>query len=42
VVLTGLAVQAALAEEAAKVVATLPGVVEIDNRIEIVRGPRGL
>jgi cytidylate kinase len=42
VVLTGLAVQSALAEEAAAIVAAIPGVTGVDNRIHVVRGPRGL
>ena len=42
VVLKGIAIHATLADEAAKIVAAIPGVRDVDNRVEIVRGPRGL
>jgi cytidylate kinase len=42
VVLKGIAIHSSLAEEAAKVAGTVAGVKDVDNRIEIVRGPRGL
>jgi cytidylate kinase len=42
VVLKGIAVHATLAEEAGKIVGALAGVRDVDNRIEVVRGPRGL
>ena len=42
VVLEGIAIHATLAHEAGKIVAAIPGVKDVDNRVEIVRGPRGL
>jgi osmotically-inducible protein OsmY len=42
VALHGLAIHSSLAEEAAKLVGGIAGVKEVDNRIEIVRGPRGI
>jgi cytidylate kinase len=42
IVLTGLALHTTLAEEAADIVAAITGLADVDNRIEIVRGPRGL
>ena len=42
VVLKGIAIHTTLAEEVGKIVAAIPGVRDVDNRVEIVRGPRGL
>lgn len=42
VVLRGMAIHTALAAEAGKIVAAIPGVKDVEDRIEIVRGPRGL
>jgi cytidylate kinase len=42
VILKGTAIHAILAEEAGKIVGAIPGVRDVDNRVEIVRGPRGL
>jgi cytidylate kinase len=42
VVLKGIAIHPTLAAEAAQIVGTLPGVKDVQNQIQIVRGPRGL
>jgi osmotically-inducible protein OsmY len=42
VVLKGIAIHPALAAEAAQIVAILPGVKDVRNQIQIVRGPRAL
>jgi cytidylate kinase len=42
VVLKGIAIHTTLADEVGKIVAAIPGVRDVDNRVEIVRGPRGL
>jgi Cytidylate kinase-like family/BON domain len=42
VVLEGVAIHTTLADEVGKIVAAIPGVRDVDNRVEIVRGPRGL
>ena len=42
VLLTGTAIHSTLAAEAAKVVGAIPGVKDVQNRIVVVRGPRGL
>jgi cytidylate kinase len=42
VVLKGIAIHSSLAEEAARIAGAVPGVKDVDNRIEIARGPRGL
>jgi cytidylate kinase len=42
VVLKGVAIHSTLADEAARLAGAVPGVKDIANRIEIVRGPRGL
>jgi cytidylate kinase len=42
VVLKGIAIHTSLADEVGKIVAAIPGVRDVDNRVEIVRGPRGL
>jgi cytidylate kinase len=42
VVLKGIAIHSALADEAGKIAGTVTGVKRVDNRIEVVRGPRGL
>lgn len=42
VVLKGIAIHPTLAEEAGKIVGAIPGVRDVDNRVEIVRAPRGL
>lgn len=42
VVLKGIAIHTTLADEAGKIVGAIPGVREVDNRVEIVRGRRGL
>ena len=42
VILKGIAIHATLADEAGKIVGAIPGVRDVDNRVEIVRGPRGL
>lgn len=42
VVLKGIAIHNTLADEAGKIVGAIPGVRDVDNRVEIVRGPRGL
>jgi osmotically-inducible protein OsmY len=42
VVLDGTAIHAVLAREAGQIVGALAGVKDVDNRIEVVRGPRGL
>jgi cytidylate kinase len=42
VVLKGIAIHTTLADEAGKIVGAIPGVRDVDNRVEIVRGPRGL
>jgi cytidylate kinase len=42
VVLKGIAIHPTLAAEAGEIVGAIPGVKDVQNRIEIVRGPRGL
>jgi cytidylate kinase len=42
VVLKGIAIHSSLADEAARIAGTVPGAKDVDNRIEIVCGPRGL
>ena len=42
VVLRGVAIHSALAAEAGKIVGAISGVKDVQNRIEIVHGPRGL
>jgi cytidylate kinase len=42
VVLRGTAIHSVLAQEAARIVGALDGVKDVLNRIEVVRGPRGL
>jgi cytidylate kinase len=42
IVLTGLAIHDALAADASKLAAEVAGVKEVDNRIVVVHGPRGL
>jgi cytidylate kinase len=42
VMLQGIAVNSTLAEEAAKIAGAVAGVKDVDNRIEVVRAPRGL
>jgi cytidylate kinase len=42
VVLKGIAIHSTLADEAARIAGTVAGVKDVDNRIDIVRGPRGL
>jgi hypothetical protein len=42
VVLDGIAIHSALAREAGAVVGGIVGVADVVNRIEVVRGPRGL
>jgi len=42
VVLKGIAIHPSLAAEAGEIVGAIPGVRDVQNRIEIVRGPRGL
>jgi cytidylate kinase len=42
VVLKGVAIHTTLADEAGKIVGAIPGVRDVDNRMKIVRGPRGL
>jgi cytidylate kinase len=42
VVLKGIAIHPRLAAEAGEIVSAIPGVKELQNRIEIARGPRGL
>jgi cytidylate kinase len=42
VVLTGIAIHSSLADEAARITGAVPGAKDVDNRIEIVRGPRAL
>lgn len=42
VVLKGIAIHTSLAAEAGELVAAIAGVKEVQNRIEIVRGPRGI
>lgn len=42
VVLRGIAIHPSLAAEAGEIVGAIPGVKDVQNRIEIVRGPRGL
>jgi cytidylate kinase len=42
VVLKGIAIHSTLAADASNIVAAIPGVKHVEDRIEIVRGPRGL
>jgi cytidylate kinase len=42
VVLCGTALHSSLAHEAGRIVGEIPGVKDVDNRIEVVRGPRAL
>jgi len=42
VVLKGTVIHSTLAAEAGSIVGALPGVRDVDNRIEVVHGPRGL
>ena len=42
VVLKGIAIHPTLAADAGNIVAAIPGVKHVEDRIEIVRGPRGL
>jgi len=42
VVLRGTVIHSTLAAEAGSIVGTLPGVRDVDNRIEVVHGPHGL
>lgn len=42
VVLEGIAIHPTLAAEAAEIVGALPGVKDVENKIQIARGPRGL
>jgi hypothetical protein len=42
IVLTGSAIHGALAEEAGRIAGAAAGVRDVDNRIEVVRAPRGL
>ena len=42
VILKGIAIHTSLADEAGKIVGAIPGVKDVHNCIEIVRGPRGI